>query len=75
MIRLVTSSDIRIRISQSQKEQLKNLAEASGYKTISQYVRSKVFDSDLGVHTKLNEIIKILEVTKNEKEKNRKSGR
>lgn len=72
---MVTSSDIRIRISESQKAQIKNLAEASGHKTISDYVRSKIFDSDLAIHTKINKILKILEEDIDEQEKSRKPRR
>lgn len=56
---MVTSSDIRIRISNYQKQQLKQLSESQGFKTISDYVRSKVF-SDLSIHDKLNKILFIV---------------
>lgn len=62
-----TTSDIRIRISEKQKEQLRNLAEAYGYRTISDFVRSRVFNSDLATHSKLNEIIKLLQSRKTQK--------
>ena len=67
---MVTSGDIRIRISEEQKQQLRNLAEGQGYKTISEYCRSKIFDSDLAMHTKINEILQILK-KKNESKSNR----
>lgn len=67
----VTTSDIRIRLSRRQKEQLLNLAEADGFRSVSNYVRSRVFD-DLSIHKKLNEIINKLE-GENLKAKN-KSG-
>lgn len=55
-----STSDIRIRISKKQKENLKNLVEGQGYKTLSDYCRAKIFDKDLATHTKLNEILEIL---------------
>jgi uncharacterized protein (DUF1778 family) len=57
---MVTSGDIRIRISESQKDQLRNLAEANGFRTLSDFCRSKIFDNDLAMHTKINEILQLL---------------
>lgn len=54
-----TTGDIRIRVSQQQKEQLKNLAQAHGFRTLSDFVRSKIFE-DLSTNTKLNEILCLL---------------
>jgi len=56
-----TTSDIRIRISPHQKTILKEMAENSGFKTISGYVRSKIFDGDLALHSKINKIILLLQ--------------
>ena len=61
-----TTGDVRIRVSQEQKQQLLNLSEANGYRSLSDYVRSKIFD-DLSIHRKLNEIINKLEGDKNVK--------
>lgn len=58
---MVTSQDIRIRLSKDQKQRLKNLAEAHGHKTISDFVRSKIFDDDLALHKKINKVIELLE--------------
>ena len=54
---MTTTGDIRIRVSESQKAQLRNLAEANGFRTLSDFIRSKIFDSDLAIHTKLNKIL------------------
>jgi len=40
---------------------LQNVAEANGYKTLSGYIRAKIFDGDLAVHNKLNKILERLE--------------
>lgn len=55
-----STSDIRIRIDAIQKEQLWNIAQANGHKTLSDYVRSRIFDKDLAIHQKLDEVLKIL---------------
>lgn len=55
-----TTGELRIRIDQRQKEMLENMASAMGYKTLSDFCRHKIFDGDLSVHTKLNQIIQIL---------------
>ncbi|MBI2580724.1 hypothetical protein HYV85_02850 [Candidatus Woesearchaeota archaeon] len=51
-----TTSDIRIRLTEQQKKQLLNLAEADGSRSLSDYVRSRIFN-DLSIHKKLDEII------------------
>lgn len=56
-----TTGDIRIRISVDQKKQLRNLVEASGFRTLSDFCRFKIFDGDLAIHSKINKILKILE--------------
>lgn len=61
---MTTTGDIRIRVSEGQKAQLRNLAEANGFRTLSDFVRSKIFDNDLAVHTKLNKILERLEKEK-----------
>lgn len=48
--------DLRIRIDGSQKERLKNISLALGFGSVSDYVRSKIFE-DLTLHSKLNEIL------------------
>tara|TARA_Y100000310_G_C20513324_1_gene729939 strand:+ start:225 stop:434 length:210 start_codon:yes stop_codon:yes gene_type:complete len=58
---MTTTGDIRIRVSKDQKEQLINLAEANGFRTLSDFVRSKIFDKDLSLHSKVNSILSILE--------------
>jgi hypothetical protein len=55
-----STGDLRIRLSKAQKQHLRLLAEAQGYRTLSDFVRFKIFDKDLGTHMKLNEILKIL---------------
>lgn len=55
-----TTSDIRLRMTKEQKTQIVNLAHAQGYQTVSEFVRSKIFDSDLATHNKLNEILNLL---------------
>jgi hypothetical protein len=62
-----TTGDIRIRISSEQKQQLINLVEASGFRTLSDYCRAKIFDSDLAIHSKVNKILEILGCDKIEK--------
>jgi hypothetical protein len=54
-----TSQDVRIRVSTHQKIILKELAENEGFKTISGYVRSKIFN-DLSLHSKINKILVLL---------------
>jgi len=58
---MVTSQDIRIRLSQEQKEQLRNMMEAQGCRNMSEYARRKLFDEDLSLHYKMNKILEILE--------------
>ena len=59
---MVTTGDIRIRISKTQKELLRNMMEAAGCRNMSDYVRRKLFDEDLSLHYKMNKVIKMLEV-------------
>lgn len=54
-----STSDLRIRINHNQKEQLRNLAEGLGFRTISDYVRSRIFE-DFSIHNKLNEVLVLL---------------
>ena len=58
---MVTSQNIRIRISRKQKELLRNMMEAQGCRNMSEYARRKIFDEDLSLHHKMNKILKILE--------------
>ena len=60
---MVTNGDIRIRVSEAQKQQLRNLSEAEGHRTLSDYVRSKIFNN-LATDTKINEILTLLKNAK-----------
>jgi|TARA_R100000093_G_scaffold43835_1_gene22735 predicted nuclease with TOPRIM domain len=53
-------TDIRVRLSKKQKEELKILTRVNGFITISNFVRHRLFDNN-SVHLKLNEIIKKLD--------------
>jgi len=53
---MVTTVDIRIRISSEQREQLKAIAERKGYRGISQYVRDKIFEEETDVTLMIKEI-------------------
>lgn len=57
---MTTSSDIRIRVNAEQKQQLRGLAKGQGFSTISEYVRSKIFN-DLSLHEKLNKILEVIQ--------------
>ncbi len=50
----------QIKLTRSQKDRLKFLAESAGYKTISSYVRSRCFDN-MSIDIKLNKILSIIE--------------
>lgn len=69
-----TTGDLRIRVSQEQKDRIKNNAEALGYKNISDYTRSILLNHDLDTKMKINEILKYIRelaeaVPEGEKEK------
>lgn len=48
-----------IRVDKSQKERLEALASASGFKSVSDYVRINLLNPS--IETKLNSILKLLE--------------
>lgn len=54
-----TIGDIRIRASSEQKKNLQTLAELGGYRSLSDYCRSKLFE-EYSIHQKLNKIISIV---------------
>lgn len=55
--------NILIRLTKSQHQRLKFLAESNNYKTLSQYARDKLFESP-AVEIKLNNILKLLQENK-----------
>lgn len=51
--------NIIIRLSKSQHERLKFLAESSNYKTVSQYCRDRLLESP-SIEVKINSILNLL---------------
>jgi len=61
-----------VRLTKTQKERLRALTEASGYKTLSDYVRITLLNPSLEM--KLNQILEILQKNEKQKEKQRKEN-
>lgn len=61
--------NLMVRLTKTQHTRIKNLAEASGFKTISNYVRTQLLNPSMEM--KLNQILTLLQEKKKFKE-NRK---
>ena len=59
-----------VRLTKTQKERLRALTEASGFKTLSDYVRITLLNPSLEM--KLNQILEILQNNENGKQKTKK---
>jgi hypothetical protein len=62
-----TTSDLRIRITPEQKRCLLQLVESSGFKSVSDYARARLFGFEFSLDKKINRILELLEGGKNEK--------
>lgn len=51
---------LQIRMSKEQKKQMDQLAKMSGYRTLSQFARSKIFSDTLALERKMNKILEML---------------
>ncbi|MBI5064987.1 hypothetical protein HZA97_02010 [Candidatus Woesearchaeota archaeon] len=60
-----------IRISDEEKITLSRLATNRGYTSLSEFIRRTLFETEINIHTKLNEIKQILEGGKNEAKEKR----
>ena len=54
------TAEIRIRITNLQRQQLENLRQICGFKNLSEYARKRLLEEDTIVLSKLNEIINTL---------------
>lgn len=51
---------LQVRMSRSQKKRLDQLAKMSGYRTLSQYARSKMLEDPLALDRKLNQVLEMV---------------
>lgn len=58
------NAEIRVRITNLQRQQLENLRQICGFKNISDYARKRLLEEDSIVLSKLNEIINALKPNK-----------
>jgi len=57
---------IWLRVNEEEKRRILQNAKINGFGNISEFIRRKILDTDLNIHTKLNEIKQILEGGKND---------
>jgi len=55
--------DVLVRLTKSQHDRLKALAEMENYKTLSQYIRAKLLESP-SIEIRVNQILKLLQENK-----------
>ena len=68
MERMRSNHFVKVYISKRQKEIIENLADSGGYSSLSSFAKSKILDADLGLHEKINKILKKLEQSQETKE-------